>query len=237
MRLTVLFLLLLVFALPAQAQQQEKQFYVKKKIQTNIEQAEQPAVPAAEEDDPLAVLRDEPPPLEPVFTIDESQPVGPQFANAYFESCMKAEHKSFTPQGKEMMCGCTSAKILEELSEEELRVMGANTPEGQIVRDKITIHVYAPCISFPTSDLIYTRCMQDVAVKSMLKKHAEVCACLGEGMAEWVNKNSQTFMAATLRREPNNLDPLGGLIDSYGFKQQEKAYMQHCIQTHELSIR
>lgn len=222
--------LALLSALPAQAQEQ-RQFYLQKRVQTNIQEApklsplEQTLVPKTQTD-PTVLLQG-----------DDTTPAQTSFAERYYDNCLKAEHTNFTPQGQEALCACTAAQIQEVMTEEEINVMGQNTNAGQAVRDKVLIQVYGPCIRYPTHDLIFNRCMRDTELGRQLKKHTAVCTCLADKMADFVDQNAPDVLTTTMYSNPGITDPLYHMVESSFFNKKAQSFVQYCVQRDELGIK
>lgn len=206
----------------------EQNFFIKKTLNRNVQEPEKP-VPVS--------------PIVPNSTTDQSvgqiqqpgmapapgrTPISNEQANSYYDNCLMQKSGSFTPQGQQMLCACTAAQMQKVLSVEDIQTMSTNTPEGQSLRDKMTLYVYAPCMKYPTHDLIYTRCMGDAQIKAAVPNPDALCKCMGDGMASFIEQRGPEQLMTALRQNPGDLDPLGTLMNSDAFTQQSQTVMQSC---------
>lgn len=215
----ILFLLLaLCIACPAHA---EQNFFLKKHLTTDTGEAK-PAIPetsATGTQTPAA-------PVTP--TLATRTPISSDQANGYYNNCLAQKSATFTASGQQMLCACTAAQMQKEMSVEEVQLMSQNTPEGQAMRDKMTLYVYAPCMKYPTHDLIYSRCINDPQIKAAAKNAEALCQCMGDGMADFIDQKGPENLVASMRQNPGDLDPLGTLMNSDAFTQASQQVMQTC---------
>ncbi len=160
-------------------------------------------------------------------------PVSKDIANQFFEDCVTKENAIFTGDSQEMFCACTSAKITEEMSMEEIRTMFEDTPEGQDMRNLMLIRIYTPCMEFPIHDLVYKSCMGDKNLRSGLKKPRSTCECMGSEMAAFVVERAPASIIRELRLNPQNLDPMGSFLNGKSYNTQTLSVQQTCLSRHE----
>ncbi|MEZ5919023.1 MAG: hypothetical protein R3D66_03620 [Alphaproteobacteria bacterium] len=53
-------------------------------------------------------------------------------------------------QHLQMMCACTSSKIPDVMTIQQMQALQTDTEEGQFQRNRMMMFVYAPCIEYPT---------------------------------------------------------------------------------------
>lgn len=153
------------------------------------------------------------------------------FANQYFQNCVEAENKTLTSQSQEMLCACSAAKLSENMSIEEMKAMQQDSAFGQEMRNKMLLEVYAPCIEFPTHDLVLASCLND---PTKLPQKKEVCHCLASSMGQYISQNAQVALMSALQQNPNSLDPLGTLLESPSFNAKSQKIFGECVQKYAL---
>lgn len=184
-------------------------------------------------DPDLNELLDEAPPVaaprrEPT-TIED-------FANRYYSNCVAQDHPFLRGEDVKLLCGCTSAKIPENMTVQQMRDMQDNTQEGQTQRARMLMFVYTPCISYPTRALVNDQCINNPEIKSTLKHYQDVCRCLGDSMADYMDERAPDAMEAALTRNMTDVDPLRTLMESKGFEKYSSFYMKKCVEKHEFGL-
>jgi hypothetical protein len=164
--------------------------------------------------------------------------VSKEWANKYYNNCMAApEQPGMLPESKKALCACTASKMTQAMTEDEIKTMFSETPEGAYQRDRMTLLVYVPCMEAPTRDLIYNHCVGNMLIRRGLKKYHEVCNCLGENMGKYAAENGGRIADEALRnRTNNNLNAkqlLNEFMESPAFQQQSQYYVTTCTQKHE----
>lgn len=157
-----------------------------------------------------------------------------EMANTYFENCQKKQSAIMTNDTQEMLCACTAAKLSENMTVAEMEAMYTDTPEGQNMRNKMLLQVYAPCIEYPTHDLVLKGCLEN-DVK--LKRKKQVCGCMAQNMSNYISVNAQSALISALQENPKSTDPLSTLLQSPTFAAQAQQTLAACVQQHELGAR
>ncbi len=170
---------------------------------------------------------------EPQAKTKEQTAVSSDMAKQYYNNCITQENSILTEESQEMLCACTSVKMTEEMSVEEIKTMFQNTKEGQHMRNVMLIRVYTPCMKFPARDLIYKSCSEDRAVSQNLKKPRKVCNCMADRMAEYTVEKAPDVITQAVRQDASNLDPLALLFDDVHFNAKSKTVMTQCLYKHE----
>ena len=158
------------------------------------------------------------------------------FANRYYKNCNKQQHPYLNKDDLKLLCGCTSAKIPESMTVKQMKDMQAGGSEGQLQRARMMLFVYTPCIRYPTRSLVLDRCLNNPQVRGTMKKFREVCGCLADNMADYMDKEAPKAMETALTRNMTDIDPLGTLMNSRAFEEYSEFYMKECISKHELGI-
>lgn len=186
-----------------------------------------------EQEDVIDLLDDEPTddaPAPPPESIDD-------FANRYYENCLKQENETLKGENLEMMCGCTSAQIPQNMTVEQMRAMQDNTDEGKLQRSRMLLFVYTPCIKYPTKALVTEKCLNNPDVRKTMRNYRAVCGCLGDKMADYMDREAPRAMEQALKRDMTDIDPLRALMESRGFDDYSRYYMNKCLNEHELGNR
>ncbi len=158
------------------------------------------------------------------------------FANLYYKNCTKQEHPILKGKSLELLCGCTSAQIPQNMSVKQMRDMQENTPEGEHQRSRMLLFVYTPCIQYPTKALVRKQCLDNPEVKAGMKQYKRVCECLADGMAGFMKEEAPRYVEMAMRRNGADLDPLRMLMESTLFEEKSQYYMRKCVTTHEFGI-
>lgn len=156
-----------------------------------------------------------------------------QFANQYYKNCLTKENPVLQKDSHKLFCACTSAKISETLTMEDMKILMETTPEGQEQRDRITLLVYVPCMEHPAHDLIYSNCVNDPGVKKSFRRAPKVCGCLADGMTAYWLKNGEKIVMAEGLKQGASLDPLVRFFNSPAYQEQSQYFTKTCVYKHE----
>ncbi|GJL84618.1 MAG: hypothetical protein DHS20C02_03930 [Micavibrio sp.] len=159
--------------------------------------------------------------------------VSKDMVNTYYKNCIAQKNATLSTESQELLCSCTSVKMADEMSVEEIQTMFEDTPAGQKMRNVMLVSVYAPCMKFPAHDLLYKNCTEDKAVSQNLKKSQAVCECLATNMADYTTENAPAVISKALKKNPENVDPLALLFDDLHFNSQSKTVLTRCLYKHE----
>ena len=158
------------------------------------------------------------------------------YANDYYQNCLKQEHPVLKGEDLQLLCGCTSAKFAENMTLKQIQVMNTDTKEGLYQRNRMMMFVYAPCIEFPTHALLLHQCMNDTKVRYTMKHPAKTCECLASGVAQDMKERAPDVIKNALALNPKDLDPLALLMNSNAFESRSRYHTQACIQKYELGF-
>lgn len=191
-----------------------------------------PEVPAQEETVPDAaqtpVPQTTPPAQAEPETIED-------FAGRYNENCLKKKDPVLKGEPLRMLCACSASKLQEKMTVDEVKTMMEDTPAGLGQRNRMAVHVYAPCMEYPTRALLYHNCKANKDVLAQYKNADMICTCMADDMAAYIAQNGQSLLAQRLLENPNDPDPLGGLMQSAGFQQQTQNAFLACIQRYPVT--
>ncbi len=179
-------------------------------------------------------LLDEAPEITDTVPEKEPQTIN-DFANQYYKNCLRQDHPILKGESLEMMCGCTSAQIPDNMTVKQMKDMQENTADGQHQRSRMLLFVYTPCIQYPTKALIHDKCVNNPEVQTSMKHYKKVCECLSDGMAQFMKEKAPKYIQSSLHRNSADMDPLRTLMESRVFEEQSQYHMRKCVQTHEFA--
>lgn len=167
-----------------------------------------------------------------IFTIPAAHAqtkVTPEMANAYFNNCLNQPGPGMSSETKQYMCACTSAKMQESMTVEDIRTMAQQSTAGRLATNKMIINVYAPCIEYPARDHYYSTCMNNPQTKNLTKNVQGLCTCLGSQVAGYLKQNAKKEFTRILSRTPNITDPMTALTNDPAFTQFAQGKLMACI--------
>jgi hypothetical protein len=173
--------------------------------------------------------------LQDIFEPTKEAPAPQQeatsvdLANEYFLRCKNEEQDYLRPKTKEYLCGCSSAKMAQHLTFDEIQALDRESKKGDAARAKFIINAYAPCIYKPTRDVSKRRCLASQQVRRIWSGRYKVCNCTANLMEDYMRAAGHVVITKALDEAPMSLDPLERYIDSEGFYAQMRNYMKGCI--------
>lgn len=159
------------------------------------------------------------------------------FANQYFENCQKQQHPVLNGENLEMLCACSSAKVTQVMTTDNVKDMQQDTSEGQYQRNRLLTDVYIPCMEFPTQALLLDTCLKNPNVGQKMRNGAQICKCMAGGVSAYMVKEAPKYVRQALQSNPGDLDPLSTFLNSAEYQQQSQATLLACLQTHELGAQ
>jgi hypothetical protein len=151
------------------------------------------------------------------------------FAERYMQNCLKKQDPVLKGEALRMLCACSASKLQEKMTVEEVKAMMTDTPEGLAQRNRMAVHVYAPCMEYPAKALMMSRCEAYKENLSKAQNGEAICACFANNMALYTSANAQTVMAQQLMANPHETDPLGAFMNSAEYKKQTDATLVSCV--------
>lgn len=156
-------------------------------------------------------------------------------ANAYYENCTSKQDPRMSPQSQQAMCACTSVKMMENLSVQDIAVMGQNNQAGRNMLNKMMLDVYAPCMQYPVEDMISVSCLKDDKIDKMnlrMDKN-KLCSCMAKRTGIWFQESGRDLMANLLAVNPNITDPISPVVDSAEFQKASYHSLTTCMKSRE----
>ncbi len=160
-----------------------------------------------------------------------------QFANAYYQNCKQQQHPVLKDDNLELLCACSSAKITQTMTLQNIRDMTADTALGLKQRNRLLTEVYVPCMEYPTKALLMSSCMKDPAVGKALKHPQKVCDCMSSSVSQYIVREAPNAAKKAIASNSETTDPLAALLNSQDYEQQSQAYLLGCLQKHELGLQ
>lgn len=155
-------------------------------------------------------------------------PVNDEMAKAYYDSCMGKRDQRMSTEAQDSLCTCTSEKMKETMSVEDIRTMGRDDQAGRDMLNKMMLNVYAPCMHRPIAEMVRDQCMMEDRMQSTRMHKVDLCACIGDKMGVWFTTNGRDLMAEVLAQNPNISDPIGPVMASQPFMNTTMDTMMAC---------
>ncbi len=166
-----------------------------------------------------------------VFTPFTAQAtsISKDMANSYYSNCVSKDAPGISTKSKEFMCACTAAKMMDNMSVEDVQAMAQQNQAGRNATNKMLIDVYAPCIEFPAYDYYYNNCITDPKTQTMTSNPQRTCSCLADQVAGYLQQNGQSVFRDILMRSPNLTDPMSALANDSRFRQFAQTKLVGCV--------
>ena len=165
----------------------------------------------------------------PVETPQTQAPYQRNFANRFYDNCLKRANAVLQGENLQLMCACTSAQITKGMTNADLASLEDSGPAGLAARNKMMLNIYAPCMEFPAKALMDYRCINTPELKGKVRNVSALCSCVSEYIAKYMAQNAPSVMANAIRTNPGTLDPMAALVDSPEFEQQSQSYLLSCL--------
>lgn len=154
--------------------------------------------------------------LFPLAAQAQSTPVNRDQANEYFAQCVQSG-KSAPGESMRDLCACTAAKVMSQLTAEELAALAdTKTPAGQTARRKELVEVYAPCTEIIAAEMFDYECVNNKQLRDLNEGFdmPSVCSCASKLTADWYKGKGQKFMEESMKKDPGMTiaNPIGALL-------------------------
>lgn len=159
----------------------------------------------------------------------QGTPVSKPMADKFYQNCMAQPNAILSDKTKDMLCTCTTARMMKQLTVEDMRTMTQNDQAGRLALNKMLIEVYTPCMEFPVRDLIYDNCMKSKSQMGEVKNLEGLCGCMSSSTAEFVAKEGPQAIQNALKSDPFISDPLGPLMSSPEFQKASQEFTMACL--------
>jgi len=156
-------------------------------------------------------------------------PVTQEMANSYYQNCMVQNAPGMTNESKGQMCTCTSTRMMQAMSVEDIKNMRRNDQTGRLVLNKMLVQVYAPCIEYPARDHYYNTCIANPETAKLSKAPQALCNCLATQVSGYLKANGPRIFGEILRKNPNVTDPMSALTSDARFQKFAQEKMVGCV--------
>ncbi len=146
----------------------------------------------------------------------QSTPVNRDQANEYFALCIKGSQSTLGESMRDL-CACTSAKLMTQMTAEELAALAdTKTPAGQAARKKELVQVYAPCTELIAAEMFDFECVNNKQLRDLNKDFdmPAVCSCASKMTADWYKGKGQSVMEEAMKKDPGMTlaNPVGAIL-------------------------
>lgn len=153
------------------------------------------------------------------------------YAIQYQKKCMAHVHTVYSDKEKEVVCGCTAAKMAETLTTDEFQILYDEDIKGQDVRDKAIAYAYAPCVRLIFNNLMTKDCLHSDHLKGVISGKNAICSCGVKTLSRIVNQMMPTIIIKIMKYNPLTLDPMEYYFSSEDYYiQSQKAFGQCSLQ-------
>ncbi len=157
--------------------------------------------------------------------------ISDDMAKAYYANCASKSDPHITPEGMRAMCACTSDKMVQTMSVEDLKTLAQNDQAGRDMLNHMLLDVYAPCMNYPVQDMLEGQCQQDMKDKPLPPgmDMGKLCHCMATKTGAWFTTNGRDLMTQVLKANPNITDPVGPVMEDPSFKKASSDYLTACL--------
>lgn len=156
-------------------------------------------------------------------------PVTKDAANAYYLNCTSQSAQGLSEESKEYLCACTAAKMMENLSIEDVKMMGQQNQSGRNAMNKMIINVYAPCMNYPARDHYYNTCISNPKTRILGGNPQGLCGCMADEVATYLSTSGPQIFREILNRTPNITDPMSALTSDPKFERFAQSKLLGCV--------
>lgn len=147
-------------------------------------------------------------------------------ADQFYHHCVAKRDLRMEYETQETFCKCSAHKLQQNITMEQLgNVASSDINKVTEAMDRLTLGVYAPCITYPVKDIVHDKCTEN-------DFHADkgICGCLSKKMASYTSENATTSLMKTIQSKPGISDPLSTFMLSAKFRQYKKQAALECVQ-------
>lgn len=130
-----------------------------------------------------------------IETEEDNKEISKRLSQRFFTSCMQHDKDSAVDKKiKEFLCLCSSTRMPEQMSTEEIQAMFTQTPEGQFQRERMLGLIVTACMEKPARYMSYEKCFYDPLIGKKFKRKAdEICGCMADRMSTHVTKQGSAL--------------------------------------------
>lgn len=143
---------------------------------------------------------------------------------------MASDDIRMSDEAQEALCGCASAKMMSQMTQEEIDNMSLRPGLGRELYDKMLIYVYGPCMQIPVEDQFHKECMKDPTVKEFrLNNSDSLCRCVGRRAGKLLADDGPVYLEEILRLDPKTLDAYDAILKNASFRMKAYNYVYDCL--------
>lgn len=129
-------------------------------------------------------------------------------ANEYYKSCVAQESLAFNDYEKDLLCGCTSAKMTEFLEVDDYKHLHSSTMKGRDIRSQYMAYAYAPCLQYPMESKVADDCKYSPKLADIRFGKDQICQCTVETFQIFFQKYAADIFKQAQVYHPRTLNPL-----------------------------
>ncbi len=149
-------------------------------------------------------------------------------ANHYYKNCVNKENFVFEKPEKEILCGCTSAKMSELLTVKEFKLLNEKSKSGKDARMKMLTYAYAPCMEYVIEKKVKSDCYKSKSLDGVVFGKKAICNCTANHFENFVNRNAAYIIMNAVHYNPMTTDPLGDFFLSSNYYSQRDLFARRC---------
>ena len=155
-----------------------------------------------------------------------------QYANAHYKRCIQAQHHVLHGKSLEMMCGCVSAKIVKEMTLQQMAEISRNTDEGQMQLGRVLMFAYRPCLKDAVYSSLYGSCAYNPKYKHLIKNLGQTCRCIAESVSTKMHAYSEGHIQYIMRDRPEDFEPLSAILPLESYKRTYDHHNYICMRNY-----
>tara|TARA_B100001989_G_C24548849_1_gene472811 strand:+ start:1315 stop:1971 length:657 start_codon:yes stop_codon:yes gene_type:complete len=128
------------------------------------------------------------------------------YGNFYFEQCINEDDPIFTPSEKEILCGCTAAKMTELLPVSDFRILNQDSKAGRTVRQNVLLYAYAPCMPYVIQEYARKDCLRSEQTQNIGAGRESICRCVGQRVDKEVAMTAIDLIEIFNMEHPEKID-------------------------------
>lgn len=161
--------------------------------------------------------------------------------NAFFSKCSTYTHPVYDQSYQNYLCGCMTARMQDDFTEQEARNLLKPTQRGREATDRMWMRHYAHCMPETTQALIKESCLKTLGKQTQIKKVKSVCDCKANTVHRMISNTildriewtlSSTSMQKNADTSTYN-DIMADYFEKYGFNDDNTDALRRCIYREE----
>lgn len=154
----------------------------------------------------------------------------------WFNACRSARVASANPESIEALCSCSAAKMQQQMTVQELRLLLETSEDGQKQRERLVGLIYLPCMRYPVEDIVREDCLSNHELIEGAKHPVNICGCIAHRMGDYVERDNGTVHKNTVidyRKDARPQTIISRYFNSGAFRDTLKIQNRRCFNKHE----